>query len=77
MCVVSNVTDFYYKQWSPIGESFQITRAEWEEYQRLKRNVQEIDKIIKQPDCIKPELDEWEKKIENYLIKRGIIHQNK
>jgi hypothetical protein len=48
-----------------------ITEAEWQEYQRLKRNAMEIDVLTGQPDCVKPDVDEWENDIEAFLILMG------
>lgn len=53
-----------------------ITAEQWKEYQELKRRMEEYDAKTNQPDCVKPEVAEWEAVIEAYLIKRGIIHQN-
>lgn len=71
MCVVSNVTDHFQRQWSIPGRY--ISEWEWDEYQRLKKMAEEIDKKTNQPDCIKPELEKWEKTIEDVLRKKGII----
>lgn len=68
MCVVSNVSDHYRGLW-PNPYTITITQEQWEEYQRLKRNAFEIDKLTKQPNCAKPDIDEWEKKIEDFLKK--------
>ena len=54
-----------------------ITQEQWNEYQELKRRMAEYDAQTNQPDCVKPEVAEMEKVIEDYLIKRGIIHVNK
>jgi hypothetical protein len=50
-----------------------ITAAEWAEYQELKHRMEEYDAKTGQPDCIKPEVKEWEKIVVDVLIKRGII----
>lgn len=50
-----------------------ISKAEWEEYKELKRRMEDYDKQTHQPDCIKPEVAEWEEVVENVLRKRGII----
>lgn len=84
MCVVSAVTDFYQREWGspwvdpgykpPIVAPVKIiTDEQWEEYQRLKRAAEEIDKKTSQPDCIKPDLAEWEQKMEEFLIKKGVL----
>lgn len=71
MCVVSNVSDYYQRQWSLPGRF--ISEGEWQEYQRLKKMAEEIDKKTNQPDCVKPELAEWEKRVEEVLRKNGIL----
>lgn len=53
-----------------------ITAEQWEEYQTLKRKMEEYDARTNQPDCVKPEVAEWEAVIEAYLVKRGIIHKS-
>jgi hypothetical protein len=50
-----------------------ITAEQWREYQRLKKAAEEIDQKTKQPDCIKPDLAEWEAQMEAFLIKRGVL----
>jgi hypothetical protein len=50
-----------------------ITEAEWLEYQSLKRKAEEYDARTNQPDCIKPELAEWENDMEAFLILMGLI----
>ena len=71
MCTVSMVTDHYKNQWNLSGRI--ISEGEWQEYQRLKRNAEEIDKLTKQPDCVKPDLQEWEQKVIEVLKKQGLI----
>lgn len=76
MCTVSAVTDHYYKSWPSTTADWTkvtISYEEWAEYQRLKQNALEIDKITKQPDCIKPELKQWEETIERILKEKGLI----
>jgi hypothetical protein len=80
MCAVSAITDHFRDKWNPITinpDLVQITRSQWEEYLALKKKMEEYDKRTKQADCVKPEVSEWEKLIEAYLIKRGMIHVNK
>lgn len=80
MCAVSAITDHFRDQWNPLQLDLymvKITQAQWHEYQALKKKMEEYDKQTNQPDCVKPEVAEWEAKIEAYLIKRGIIHVNK
>lgn len=38
-----------------------ITKEQWDEYQELKRRMEEYDAETEQPDCIKPEVAVWEK----------------
>lgn len=73
MCIVSNVGDIYQHKWVPYDDKVTITRYEWEEYQRLKRNAIELDKLTKQPECRKPEYEKWEKEMEKFLKKKGIL----
>ncbi len=48
-----------------------ITREQWDEYQALKRKAAEYDQRTGQPDCEKPGVSEWEKRVEEILIERG------
>lgn len=90
MCAVSFVSDHFKDKW-PVPNKFetfgpipglwkpppyQITKEQWEEYQALKAKAAAYDVATKQPDCVKPENDEWERRMEAYLIKRGIIIKN-
>jgi DNA-binding transcriptional regulator GbsR (MarR family) len=50
-----------------------VTLEQWQEYQRLKKAAEEIDQKTKQPDCIKPDLAEWETQMEAFLIKKGVL----
>lgn len=52
-----------------------ISEEEWQEYQRLKRAAQEIDEKTSQPDCIKPELEEWENLMTDFLRRKGILKE--
>lgn len=38
-----------------------VTVEQWAEYQELKRRMEAYDAQTGQPDCIKPEVAEWEK----------------
>lgn len=77
MCIVSVVSDDYMKRWPDPGTwdlaGRWISEADWREYQRLKAMAEELDRKLNQPDCVKPEVEDWEKKIEDYLRKKGII----
>lgn len=61
--------------WSAPDEpkTVEITLEEYEEYRRLKRNAEELDAVTGQPDCVKPEVAEWEAVIEAYLRKHGLL----
>ena len=72
MCVVSMVSDHFMQKW-PEPNYIKITQAQWDEYQELKRKAAEYDKRTGQPDCVKPELDDWEKAMEEFLKKKGIL----
>lgn len=81
MCAVSMITDYYREKWplpdytkpltNPNGVF--ITTDQWLEYLELKRRLSEYDKKTGQPDCVKPEVDEWEKKVIGILRKNGIL----
>lgn len=74
MCIVSAVTDDYMKRWpEPNMGGMWITFDQWQEYQRLKRNAEELDRILGQPDCVKDGVDEWEQKMEEFLRKKGLL----
>lgn len=53
--------------------SIVITAEQWNEYQELKRKAIEYDARTNQPDCVKPELEEWEARMKAYLIELGVI----
>lgn len=58
----------------PDGKSLKwITLEEWEDYQNLKRIVEGYDERTNQPECIKPELAEFERQVVEVLIKRGVL----
>jgi hypothetical protein len=59
------------KEVTPI--TINITLEQWREYQELKRRMEEYDTKTGQPDCIKPEVAEWEKVIVRVLTERGIL----
>lgn len=40
----------------------------WEEYQELKRKAREYDRLTKQPDCEKPEVQDFEDRIKKRLL---------
>lgn len=74
MCIVSAVSDHYRGQWPhPTVNIYIITPEQWAEYQKLKKMAQELDDKLKQPDCVKPEVDEWEKQMEEYLKRKGLL----
>jgi hypothetical protein len=72
MCAVSMITDHFRDKW-PVQHYINITQAQWDEYQALKRKMEEYDKKTGQPDCVKPEVADWEKAIEDVLRKKGLI----
>jgi hypothetical protein len=41
-----------------------VSAEQWAEYQELKRRMEEYDAQTGQPDCIKPEVAEWEQAVE-------------
>lgn len=74
MCMMSAVSDHWMAQYPvPDPSKVAITLADYLEYQRLKKMAQELDEKLKQPDCVKPGVDEWEKKIEEVLKKKGLL----
>ena len=82
MCVVSAITDNLQKQWTPGWTPFQpyphpsavtITLEQYNEYLELKKRAEEFDRKTGQPDCIKPELAQWEAMIEEVLRKKGVL----
>lgn len=91
MCVASAVTDYYQNKWTtlpgvdtrpiiypmlPDGKGLRwIAAEEWEDYQNLKRIVEGYDERTNQPECIKPELAEFERQVVDVLIKRGVLTQ--
>ena len=78
MCAVSFVSEHYRDKWGlpTVWESvgaMTISYEEWKEYQKLKKRAELYDQQTKQPDCQKPELIEWEQKMEEFLKKKGIL----
>ena len=89
MCAVSMVSDHFRDKWpqpvmplhplQPFGQPLTrpvirvISEEEWAEYQALKRKAVEYDIATHQPDCAKPDVDEWENDIEAFLILMGWI----
>ena len=87
MCVASAVTDFFQDKWTTLPKSTPITypllpdgrplrwitEEEWQDYQNLKRIVEGYDERTNQPECIKPELAEFERQVVEVLIKRGVL----
>lgn len=84
MCAVSMITDHYRDRWPMLNKyqalssqqfppPIQITTEQWNEYLELKRRAQEYDARTNQADCAKPDVEEWEKKVESYLIKKGLL----
>ena len=79
MCAVSAVTDYYRTKWPlpdytniipmiPVDVTkITITPEQWAEYLELKRRMEEYDTATGQPDCIKPEVAEWEKEIQKII----------
>jgi hypothetical protein len=69
------ISDHYRDKWftAPLGQGIYISYEDWKEYQELKRKAQEYDNRFNQPDCVKPELQEWEQKMREFLIKQGVI----
>lgn len=72
MCVVSMISDHWQKKWSDPSK-VEITFEQWQEYLELKRKAEEYDKKTNQPKCQKPDLEIWEKLIEEVLRKKKII----
>lgn len=78
MCAVSAVTDVYRDKW-PIPTfpqqpvlpfPIQISWEDWLHYQVLKKRMEEYDAITHQPDCVKPEVAEWEHQVfTHYVVK--------
>lgn len=68
MCAVSMVSDHY--RTIP-EEKWDLTR--WTDYKELKRKAEEYDRIMRQSDCPDAEKIKFEKTIEEYLKKKGII----
>lgn len=85
MCAVSMITDHYRDLWpvqplNPLApyqaSKIHITLEQYHEYQKLKKAAEEYDTRTKQPDCVKPAVADWEKAIEDVLVKRGLLIRN-
>lgn len=72
MCIMSAVTDHYQGLWPNPGGA-NISWAEYTEYMRLKKMAEELDQKLNQPDCVKPGVEDWEKKVEDVLSKNKLI----
>jgi hypothetical protein len=76
------ITDHYRGKW-PLPDYSKpedisvitITIKEWQKYQELKRKAQEYDERTNQPDRVKPDVAEWEAKIEEIIERK--IKENK
>lgn len=85
MCAVSMVTDHYRDRWpslfpinplqptSPPIDRIIISKEDWENYQKLKKAAEEYDKRNNEPECVKPGVEDWEKKIVEILTMHGIL----
>lgn len=80
MCVASAITDYHRDLWptpsfpSPLGPKWNtggvwITKEQYDEYLKLKRAAEDYDAKTNQPECIKPEVAQWESEVVQYLIK--------
>jgi len=58
--------------WPPLNGVY-ISSEQWSEYLTLKAKAEKYDRDTGQPDCVKPEVDAWEKQIETYLKKVGLL----
>lgn len=56
----------------PITPGIAISLEQWQEYLELKRKAEEYDLRTNQPDCVKPDLEEWETKMKRFLKKLTI-----
>ncbi len=71
MCVTSMVTDHYQQKYP---QPQQWTWPIYHDYEELKRKAALYDELMKQPDCQKPEITEFEERIKDFLEKHyGII----
>lgn len=66
MCVVSMIGDYYQPKF-PKPEKTDIEKLR--EIMDLIEKAREYDELNKQPDCVKPEFDEWVRDIEERLEK--------
>lgn len=83
MCAVSAITDYYREKWplrledynlpylppsmAHIETKIKVSAKEWAEYQELKRRMEEYDRLTGQPDCVKPEVADWEAKVKQII----------
>lgn len=49
------------------------TKETWDDYQRLLKEARKRDEELRYPDCEDPKKAEFEKFIEEYLKKKGIL----
>lgn len=85
MCTYSMIADHFREKWPicPMPQTMPlpyhwpngvtITKDQWDEYQELKRKAQEYDARTGQPDCVKPEIEDWERAVESVLRRHGIL----
>ena len=72
MCFSSAITRTYQQEWTPswqvitpgiITTTRVITEADWNEYQRLKKNAEELDQKTGQPNCDEADKVKWEEEM--------------
>lgn len=64
MCVVSMVSDYYHRTY-PTPNKWTLDK--YQDYLELMRKAKLYDEMMKQKDCIKPELDEADKLLEKHF----------
>lgn len=78
MCAVSAVTDYYREKWPipvfpaipVIPSTITITPEQFAEYLELKRRMEAYDAATHQPDCIKPEVAQWEQQVYTHYVQK-------
>lgn len=61
MCVVSMVTDHYWRKWP---DPVQMPKDIYSDLEELIRKAREYDRIMNQPDCPDPLKQDWYQKLQ-------------
>ena len=69
MCVYSVVSDYYRDRIWPNPKDQEISWDEYQKYLEVIDAAKKVDELHHQPDCVKPEVAEWERDVEEQARK--------